>query len=319
MKLFAMLFVPILAGAAILPDSIGAYHRTAVSQPTLENRDLWDEYGLHEYESATYENGPAKLTATAYRLQDSTGAMAAFNWQRPAAAKVSHAAGFAAETADGLMLVQGNFLLSFEGYKPTLPELGAVTGSLIHVDGTPFPTLPGFLPGLDLVANSERYITGPMGLQKFDPAVPPSLAAFHYGTEAIFGVFHSPKGDLKLAVFNYPTPQIAMDRLTAFQNFPGAVAKRSGPLVAVVVSPPDPDEAERLLSQVQYRVEITQQDHIPTRRDNIGNLVVNAFVLAGILLIFCVVGGLGVGGLKILRRRGKGGEDADAMITLHLE
>src|SRR5580692_807040 len=319
MKLVAVLLLPLLAGAAILPDSIGAYHRTAVSQPTLNGRDLWDEYGLHEYESATYQNDAAKFTATAFQLQDSTGAMAAFTWQRPAAAKVSPAANYAAETAHGLMLVRGNYLLAFDGYKPEAPELAALAGSLIHVDGTPLPTLPGFLPTQDLVPNSERYITGPMGLQTFDPAVPPSVAAFHYGTEAIFGVFHSPKGDLKLAVFNYPTPQIAMDRLTAFQNLPGAVAKRSGPLVAVVVSPPDPDEAERLLALVQYRAEITQQDHIPTRRDNIGNLVVNAFILAGILLVFCVVGGLGVGGLKILRRRGKGGADADALITLDLE
>ena len=30
-------------------------------------------------------------------------------------------------------------------------------------------------------------------------------------------------------------------------------------------------------------------------------------------------GGLGVGGLKVLRRRGKNGRDPDAMITLHLE
>jgi hypothetical protein len=319
MKLVAFLLLPLLAGAAILPDSIGAYHRTAVSQPTLNGRDLWDEYGLRDYESAAYQNEAGRFTATAYQLQDSTGAMAAFNWQRPAAAMVSRAAGYAAETATGLMLVRGNYLLVFDGYKPAAPELAALADSLIHVDGTPFPTLPGFLPTQDLVPNSDRYITGPMGLQAFDPAVPPSVAAFHFGTEATFGVFHSPKGDLKLAVFNYPTPQIAMDRVAAFQNLPGAVAKRSGPLVAVVVSPPDADEAERLLAQVQYRVDITQQDHIPTRRDNIGNLVVNAFILAGILLVFCIVGGLGVGGLKVLRRRGKNGRDPDAMITLHLE
>jgi hypothetical protein len=319
MKLFAVLFVPLLASAAILPDSIGAYHRTAVTQPTLNGRDLWDEYGLHEYESATYENGAAKFTATAYQLQDSTGAMAAFDWQRPADAKVSRAADYAAETGTGLMLVRGNYLLLFDGYKPDAAELSALAGALIHIDGTPFPTLPGFLPAQDLVPNSERYITGPMGLQKFDPALPPSVAAFRYGAEAAIGVFHSSKGDLTLAVFHYPTPQIAMDRVTAFQNLQGAVAKRSGPLVAVVVSPTDPDEAERLLAQVQYRGDITEQEHIPTRRDNIGNLVVNAFVLVGILLVFCVVGGLGVGGLKWLRRRGKEDPDGDTMISLHLE
>jgi hypothetical protein len=319
MKFLAVLFVPLLAGAAILPDSIGAYHRTAVSQPTLNGRELWDEYGLREYESATYENGAAKFTAAAYQLQDSTGAMAAFNWQRPANAKASTVAGRAVETATGLALLRGNFLLFFEGYKPATAELSAVQDSLIHVDGTPLPSLPGFLPAQDLVPNSDRYITGPMGLQKFDPAVPPSVAAFHYGTEAVLGVFHSQKGDLTLAVFSYPTPQIAMDRVTAFQNLPGAIAKRSGPLVAVVVSPTDADEAERLLARVQYRAEITQQEHIATRRDNIGNLVVNAFILVGILLVFCVMGGLGVGGLKWLRRRGKDDPDGDTMISLHLQ
>jgi hypothetical protein len=319
MKFLVALFVPLLAAAAILPDSIGAYHRTAVSQPTLNGRDLWDEYGLHEYESATYENGAAKFTATAYQLQDSTGAMAAFNWQRPANAKVSSAAPLAAETATGLAVVRGNYLLFFDGYKPAPAELTALEDGLIHVDGTPLPTLPGFLPAQDLEPNSERYITGPMGLQKFDPAVPPSVAAFHYGTEAALGVFHSPKGNLTLAVFDYPTPQIAMDRVSVFQNLPGAMAKRSGPLVAVVVAPADPDAAERLLAQVQYRAEITQQEHIPTRRDNIGNLVVNAFILVGILLVFCVMGGLGVGGLKWLRRRGKDDPDGDTMISLHLQ
>lgn len=319
MKFLAVLFVPLLAGAAILPDSIGAYHRTAVSQPTLNGRDLWDEYGLRDYESATYENGAAKFTAAAYQLQDSTGAMAAFNWQRPVNAEASPVAVGAVETATGLALVRGNYLLFFEGYKPAASELSALQDSLIHVDATPLPTLPGFLPAQDLVPNSDRYITGPMGLQMFDPAIPPSVAAFHYGTEAVLGVFHSPKGNLTLAVFNYPTPQIAMDRVTAFQNLPGAIAKRSGPLVAVVVSPTDPDEAERLLARVQYRAEITQQEHIPTRRDNIGNLVVNAFILVGILLVFCVIGGLGVGGLKWLRRRGKDDPDGDTMISLHLQ
>src|SRR5271156_2860279 len=135
MKLFGVLLLPLLAGAAILPDSIGAYHRTAVSQPTLNGRDLWDEYGLHEYESAIYQNDAAKFAATAYQLQDSTGAMAAFNWQRPAAAKVSRSADYAAETATGMLLVRGNYLLVFEGYKPAAPELAALANSLIHVDG----------------------------------------------------------------------------------------------------------------------------------------------------------------------------------------
>jgi hypothetical protein len=73
--------------------------------------------------------------------------------------------------------------------------------------------------------------------------------------------------------------------------------------VAVILSPPDPDAAERLLAQVRYRAEVTLDERVPTLRDNIGNLVVNAFVLTGILLAFCVVSGLAVGGSRVFLRR----------------
>ncbi len=53
MKVFVILLLPMLAGAAILPDSIGPYHRVSTSQPAIEARDLWDEYGLRDYESGS--------------------------------------------------------------------------------------------------------------------------------------------------------------------------------------------------------------------------------------------------------------------------
>ena len=319
MKFLAVLLLPALAGAAILPDAIGSFHRVSTSQPTIASRELWDEYGLRDYASAVYENGPSKMNVAAYQLQDSTGAMAAFDWQRPASAKVSRLASYAAETPNELMVVRGNYLLDFQGYKPTAVELDDLAGKLTNVDATQFPTLPGYLPEQDLVPNSERYILGPVGLAQFIGGVAPSVAAFRYSAEAVSGVFHSPKGDLTLAIFNYPTPQIARDRLNEFQNVPGAIAKRAGPLVAVIVKPSDADMAERVLAQVQYHADITMQEHIPTKRDNIGNLVINAFILTGILLVFCIVAGFAVGGFRLLKRRGKDDPDADMMIRLHLE
>lgn len=313
------LLLPALAQAAIFPDAIGAWRRTAASKPVLADGPLWDEYGLQESEAASYENGSAKFTATAWRLQDSTGALAAYDWQRPGKSEPSKLAALAAETADSLVLVHGNYLLWFSGYKPTTPELDPIVESLRNVDTTVLPTLPGYLPSRDLVPGSERYITGPAGLRKFNAGIPPSAAAFHLGAEAQLGVFHSPKGDMVLTIFSYPTPQIAMQQAASLGKIPGAEVKRSGPLVAVILSPPDPDAAERLLAQVRYRAEVTRDAHVPTLRDNIGNLVVTAFVLTGLLLVFCVVSGLALGGSRVLLRRFRKGEDPEAMITLHLE
>jgi hypothetical protein len=318
-SLLCAFLLPGLSMAAILPDSIGAYQRGAVSQPSLDNRPVWDECGLKKWESAAYQNGKAKFVATAYQLTDTTGALAAFDWQRPSDAKPSSAASLAAETATGLMLVHGNYVLSFSGYKPTMPELDAVASTLLNVDQTALPTLPGYLPNEGLVPDSERYILGPAGLQKFAPGIPPSVAAFHLGAEAQLATFHSSKGDLSLTIFNYPTPQMAIQKVSDFQKLPGAMAKRSGPLVAVVLSPADPDFAERLLSQVRYQADVTRDEYTPTRRDNIGNLVINAFILIGILLAFCIVSGLAFGGFWAYLRHIRHGQEPEAFISLHLE
>ena len=317
-RLLLTLLLPALAQAAIFPDAIGAWHRTAASKPVLADGPLWDEYGLRESETASYQNGSARFTATAWRLQDSTGALAAYDWQRSGNSEASSVASLAAETADSLLLVHGNYLLSFNGYKPTTPELDPVIESLRNVDSTALPTLLGYLPSRDLVPGSERYVIGPASLRKFNAGIPPSAAAFHLGAEAQLGVFRSPKGDMVLTIFNYPTPQIAMQQADSLGKIPGADVKRSGPLVAVILSPPDPDAAERLLAKVRYRAEVTLDERVPTLRDNIGNLVVNAFVLTGLLLAFCVVSGLAFGGFRAFFRRFRKGEDPDALITLHL-
>jgi len=314
-----VLWLPGIAGAAIWPDAIGAFHRAAIIKVDLEDRPIWDEYGLKESESARYENGKESFTTVGYRLQDTTGAMAAFQWQRPAKSTPSKLAPMAAESLQGVLLVHGNCLLSFNGRKPEPAELTALFDTLRNLDATVLPPLSGYLPADGLVPNSERYITGPGGLAKFDPGIPPSVAAFHFGAEAQLGVFHSPKGDMTLAIFNYPTHQIAMQKEGDFNKLPAAVVKRSGPLVAVVLQPPDPDAAERLLGQIRYQANVTRDEYVPTRRDNIANLVINAFVLIGILLAFCLVSGLAVGGWKALKRRGRGGIEEEALLGLHIE
>ena len=313
------LLLPSLAAAAILPDTVGTSQRGAASKPALSDQPIWTEYGLKGSETAQYQNGAAKFTATAWQFQDTTGSMAAFQWQRPSAAKASTAAKMAAETPDSLILAYGNYLFSFNGYKPSKEEIDALTATLHNVDTTALPVLSTYLPAEGLVENSDRYIMGPASLQKFAPGLSPSLAAFHFGAEAQAGLFHNAKGDVPMLIFNYPTPNIARRQLAEFEKLSGAVAKRSGPMVAVVLSPPDPDYAENLLSQIRYQALVTADEYVPTQKDNIGNLVVNTFVLIGILLAFTLISGLALGGFRALRRRGRQGEDADAMITLHLQ
>lgn len=318
-KCLALLLLPAALAAAMLPETIGEHRRTETSKPALGDRPLWDEYGLKEAETAGYQNGNSKFRVTAYRMLDSTGALGVFDWQRPAKAAAVKGATPEAETADSLTVLQGNYVLIFQGRKPAPEELAAVAGGLHNVDGTTLPVLASYLPADSLTANSERYIIGPTGLQRFDPGIPPSVAAFHMGAEAQLGVFHSPKGDLTLAVFNYPTPQIAMQRVEEFNKLSGAVVKRSGPMVAIIQNSPDADFAERLLAGIRYQASVTQDEYVPTRRDNMGDLLLNVCILIGILAAFALVSGLVFGGLRGVLRLGKKGPEPESMISLHIE
>lgn len=317
MKYLIALLLPLAAWAAVWPDEFGAAKKVSAQPVTVSDRKLWDEYGFQGAEAARYEGGGLQFTATAYRLLDSTGAMAAFEWQRPADAQPGKLGKLSARTKDGLMMAYGNYLLVVTGYHPPAPEMTGVAEKLSNVEKAPLPTLPDYLPSGNLVPNSERYVLGPEALARFAPGIPPSVAAFRLGAEAQLGAFTGPGGEMRLVIFNYPTPQIAIQQYEAFVKLPGVVAKRTGPLVALALAPPNADAAEHLLAQVRYQGAITISERVPTQRDNIGDLIVNAFELIGILLVFALVSGLAFGGARALRRRGKGA-DRDAMIVLDL-
>jgi hypothetical protein len=97
------------------------------------------------------------------------------------------------------------------------------------------------------------------------------------------------------------------------------MAKRAGPIIAAIVTPTDRDAAEKLLAEVRYDAQITLNERMPTRKDNIGDLVINAFILIGILIGFSTVAGLAFGGVRAVRRFVGKGQEPEAMITLHLE
>ena len=303
--------------AGIWPEQFGQAKRLSVKTVAISDQRLWSEYGLQETEQAQYESGSEKFTATAYRLQDSTAALGAFDWQRPKDGKPSQLSQLAVETGDRTMLAHANYLLVFEGYKPLVNQLDSLFQSLPKLDQSPLPALQGYLPSEGLVPNSQRYVVGPESLAAFDPGVPAGVAAFHLGAEAQIGTFRAGSGEMKLAIFNYPTPTIARERVAEMQKLPGAIAKRSGPLVALILAPPNADDAERLLSQVRYQASISWDQYVPSRRDNIGNLIINAFILIGVLLAFSTVAGVAFGGLRVLMRRGRK-EDPEAMTVLHL-
>ncbi|MGH7868469.1 MAG: hypothetical protein ACREP9_12805, partial [Candidatus Dormibacteraceae bacterium] len=128
-----------------------------------------------------------------------------------------------------------------------------------------------------------------------------------------------PKGKLTLAIFSYPTPGIARERYEEFAKIPGAVVKRAGPMVAVTIQPPDADAAERVLALVRYEANVTLNETPPVNAKQISGMLLSIFALAGLVLLLCLIAGIGFGAFRVLlRKMGWNPEERDAMIVLHL-
>jgi hypothetical protein len=302
--------------AAILPDHIGDFARGATKSLAADDASLYQEFGFISAEQAQYTTIPDKpsgkrFMAAAWRLRDSTGALALFEAPRPDNATPAKISALSAKTPDGALFADGNYVFQVSGDVPEQKDLELLFTQLPQLDNAPLPALAGYLPQDGLIPNSERYILGPVSLARFEPRIAPSLAAFHLGTEGQLGRYRTPKGELSLAIFSYPTPNIAREREQEFTKLPGTIAKRSGPLVAAIVQPPDQDAAERVLARVQYAGNLTLNEKVPVNQGLLMyKLFLNVFVLTGVLGALSIIVGIGFGGFRVLRRKfGKPGHD----------
>jgi len=309
------------ANAAIFPDQIGEYQKSAPKTIGIPDQALYSEYGLEASEAADYASPEGKkFSAVGWRLHDSTGALALFQFRRPSGATTAAFAPLAVRTSDGVIFAYGNYLFQFTGSYPDPASLTALYQKLPNLENSPLPALSSYLPAEGLVGNSERYILGPVSLQRFEPKIPPSVAAFHLGAEGQLGKYQTPKGLLTFILFYYPTPSMAREQALEFQKISGAVVKRTGPLVAVTVSPVDTDAAERILGKINYRASVTVNEKVPVNEvKGFAKMILSMFVLAGIILGFCIMGGVGFAGYRILSRKMWQKQDSSAMIVLGLE
>jgi hypothetical protein len=285
--------------AAIWREAPGQHHLRSVRvvQPP-GNPAVWKEFGLKAAEQADF--GSRRVTA--YEMQDVTGAFAAVDWLRG---------------SDPQAVALGRFVLTCTGKCPALP--GEYLRSLPDTAGGSAPTLPGYLPRQDWIAGTERYILGPASLAEFAPGLPGGTVGFQFSPEADLVRYRTPAGEATLAVFSYPTPQIARQQVEGFRKLGGAFVKRSGPLVAITTGIGDRNAAWGLLNQVNYEVQVTLNEAAKrVQAKSIANMILSIFALAGIIMAFCLVSGLlFAGGRVLLRRFGLLSAD-EAMIVLHL-
>ncbi len=293
---------------------------TLAAAPPVSSPDqsaLWKELGLVRTTTGQH----AKRTYTLYEMQDLTGAVAAWEWQRSLNDHSCQAAAFCTEGEGRTVMASDNYLIVFDSVGVKKDVIEEIMASLPDKKDTSLPAIFTFLPDAGRVPNSARYVLGPESLTAFAPALAPVKPGFEQGAEAQVAQYKvdGSTGTPSMAVFYYPTPEMAREHAADFKKLSNAFVKRSGVLVAIVYGGANQAEADTLLSRVQYQAKITFNDApaappIKPLYDLLGNIL----FLSGLVAALGLTAGLLYGGMRVYRRRFGRLEDEEAMTTLHL-
>jgi hypothetical protein len=314
-----------VSAEGIWPEKWRENVRQKAAPVVASDAELWAEYVGEAAESATYSGSVGRFSATAYRLKDSTSALGWYESLLPENAVPVRDTFGIATTPGSQFVLHLNYVLVFEGWRPLAKELDALYKILPKMrSGGGLPLLAQKLPELGRVRNSERYIVGLQSLSRFASPIPASLAGFEGGAEAAAAHYKTASGDLLLALFQYPTPQIARDRVTAFQRQAGWQVKRTGTLIAVIPAPQgftlDAKAAAPLFDAVQWDLDFTWYESAKrTAPPNVAAMLVGAIELTAVLLLAMFVGGFICAAIGVwIRRRGLKDGEEPGMIRLNL-
>ncbi len=313
------------AAAPLLPSDFAGWRksgelRTSTDPSAADNAyaPVLREYGFQEFAAATYTQNGRKLIIRAARFRDASGAYGAFTFYKQPGMQKEKIGDQGASNDLRVLFYRGNVLVDAKFDRLTAmsaAELRELASDLPKApgDASKLPTLPQYLPKQSYLAHTAKYVMGPAGLESIDAPVPASLVEFDRGAELVLGRYSTSEGVATLTMISYPTPQIAGDRLRAIEaalspsqgvNVAAPLAKRTGPIVALVTGDISPAEAKSLLASVNYEADVTwNQQTSLAKKDNIGNLIVAIFTLIGILLLIAIVLGFAFGGVRVLLQR----------------
>lgn len=265
------------------------------------------EYDFNTLETGTYSRNGRKMEVRAARFNDSSGAYGAFTFYlQPQMSKVE-IGDRAASSNSRVLFFRGNILVDAQLEQVTAmsaADLRALAESLPRPHGK-LPTLPGNLPQQSRLPNTDRYIVGPVALERLAVPVPASLVDFSKEPEVVSARYRSSSGEATLTLIAYPTPQIAAERLRALQaaSLPG-VFKRTGPILAVASGGIPLSEAESLLASVNYDADVTWNEPAkPNTNEDRAGFIVAEVLLVVIFLAIALGFGLAYGWIRVAFRR----------------
>jgi hypothetical protein len=345
------------AAPSLLPTMFSAWQQagTPLNSNNPATADAADaavlqECGFQRFEQAAYARDDGQLKVKAMQFADASGAFSAFTfYRRPNMLPESIGAGAAFDGAR-VLFWNGNVLVDASFQRLTAmsaAELRDLSRQLPQPEGSAaaLPSIDGHLPPQRLDRMSIRYALGPQSYALGGGVLPPALVDFARGAEAVTAQYGAAGGAGTLTLMEYPTPQIAMDREQAVENYlkagnnaqsswpqslvdsnPAALlVRRSGPIVAVTSGDFTVTEAQEVLGHLHYEADVTwdhPQGYI-SDASKLGRLIVGIFSLVGILAGTSLIIGFFFGGGRALIRKWQGKpasalDETAEIITLNL-
>jgi hypothetical protein len=315
------------------------------------NAPVLKEYGFVRLEKATYTRDDGRhLGIKAAVFEDASGAYGAFTYYMTDDMREETIGGAGAYLNNRVLFYQGNVLVDAVFDRMSVmsaAQLRELAGLLPELEGNKAnpPSLQTYLPkrafDKNFEKNTTKYILGPVALNRAGSPLPAGMVNFASGAEVAIGKYAAAAGDATLMLIEYPTPQIAAERLRQIdashqitQQQPGVASivdvgpffdARTGPIIVIAAGPLSKSEARALMSSISYDADVTWNENTyVSKKDNLANFLFNAIVLCGIVVGLALVAGIAFGGLRVLVKRFFPDSvfdrrEAMEIISLHLE
>jgi hypothetical protein len=317
----------------ILPQQFGGWQMQGSPQISVDpeaadptNAAVLKEYGFSDAAISTYVRDDGRtLKIRAARFADASGAFGAYTFYLQPE-MVREKIGDQGSSLGQRVLFYRNHILVDASFTKESPMAGAelreLAGLLPRPPGNAgnLPPVLGFMPHRGYVANTEKYVMGPVALGALSPPVSEELVDFGVKPEVTLGKYSTPSGQATLMLIYYPTPQLATEHLrridaahqlaqpqagvSGVENAGQFFDKRTGFIVAVASGPLSESDAKYLLGLVNYEANVTWNERTDNRDvHDLYSLMLNVVILCGILGALAIVAGVAFGGFRILMKR----------------
>jgi hypothetical protein len=328
---------------ALLPESFAGWAQakpakkmTDASQADPANAAALMEYDFTDAALADYKRDGETLSLRALRFRDTSGAYGMYSFYRQNGWPKEEIGTGATSNHNRVLFWVGSTVIdaNFSRISPMSgSELRELARQLPMTEGGKAlaPPILANLPQTNLDGQTTHYALGPAGYAGSGGVLPPELAGFDRGAEAVTANYTLRSGVATLTIIDYPTPQLAAVEEAKIREYIHAVkqagkqaqpawpkplldsdtasleVRRSGPLVALVSGDAIPDESHKLLAMVNYESELMSIPQ-PTESEvaKTGKLLMGITLLvllgcgAAILLAFFL------GGFRVLYRLARG-------------